>query len=115
MKTRYYVIFAAIGIVLLFPVISIVFYGAVPVGINYQYFENCEDCDVILDGLRATDSKSTQNPNECWYQEDDGSITPCKIDDGGSMMFGMFLVVFWPWIILGISIVIIFIIWRKRK
>ena len=31
------------------------------------------------------------------------------------MMFGMFFVVFWPWIILGISIVIIFIIWRKRK
>jgi len=57
-----------------------------------------------------------ENPNECWYQEDDGSLTPCKIDDGGlSMMFGLFVVVFWPYIILVIAIVIIFFIWRKRK
>lgn len=46
MKTRYYVIFAAIGIVAIFPVMSIVFYGAVPIGINYQYFEKCEDCEL---------------------------------------------------------------------
>ncbi|MFQ5496747.1 MAG: hypothetical protein ACE5DU_02545 [Nitrosopumilus sp.] len=35
-----------IGIVAFFPVISIVFYGAVPVGINYRYFENCEECGI---------------------------------------------------------------------
>jgi len=46
MKSRYYVIFAVIGAVAIFPLISIVFYGAVPVGINYEYFENCEDCEL---------------------------------------------------------------------
>ncbi|WP_371503835.1 hypothetical protein [Nitrosopumilus adriaticus] len=46
MKTRYYIIFAVIGITAIFPVVSIVFYGAVPVGINYKYFENCEDCEL---------------------------------------------------------------------
>lgn len=61
-------------------------------------------------------SKNTGNPNECWYQEDDGSFTPCKIDDGGpSMMFGMFLVIFWPYVVLGITILIIYIVWRKRR
>ena len=59
---------------------------------------------------------STENSNECWYQEDDGSLTPCKIDPYGfQWVVMMFLVVFWPWIILGIVITIIFIVWRKRK
>ena len=45
MKTRYYVIILAAVIIAIFPVISIVFYGQVPVGINTRYFENCEDCE----------------------------------------------------------------------
>jgi len=57
MKTRYYVIFAVMGVIAIFPVISVVFYGAVPIGINYKYFENCEECDIVLDGLRTIDSK----------------------------------------------------------
>lgn len=46
MKTSYYVIFAVIGVIAIFPIISIVFYGAVPVGINTRYFEICEDCEL---------------------------------------------------------------------
>ena len=46
MKTRYYVIFTVIGLATIFPVISIVFYDAVPVGINTRYFETCEDCEL---------------------------------------------------------------------
>ena len=62
------------------------------------------------------DSKNIENPNECWYQDDDGNITPCKMgSDDFDMVVIMFLVIFWPYIILGIAIVIIFLIWRKRK
>lgn len=43
MKTRYYVIFSVIAIAAIFPVISFVFYGTIPVGINTRYFENCKD------------------------------------------------------------------------
>ena len=46
MKTRYYVILSALGLVAIFPIISIVFYDTVPVGINTRYFENCEDCEL---------------------------------------------------------------------
>ena len=69
-----------------------------------------------LDESSTTDPKNTQNPNECWYQDDDGNIFPCKIDDGGyGMAVGMFFVVFWPYVILGIIILGIYIIWRKRR
>ena len=62
------------------------------------------------------DFKNTANPNECWYQDDDGTMVPCKM---GSDEFDMaaitFAVVFWPYIVLGITFVIIFIVWKKRK
>lgn len=45
MKTRYYVIILATIALSIFPVISVVFYGQVPVGINTSYFEDCEDCE----------------------------------------------------------------------
>lgn len=62
------------------------------------------------------DFRITGNPNECWTQEDDGTMTPCKINSTGpNMIISMGLYVFWPYIILGIILVIIFIIWRKRK
>ncbi|WP_371503839.1 hypothetical protein [Nitrosopumilus adriaticus] len=112
MKTRHYI---TIGIVI---AVSITFFVLGPSqGHIAEYFLTDEQFEKVIlgDTSHVSDFRDTQNPNECWYQEDDGSFTPCKIDDGGSMMFGMFLVVFWPWIILGISIVIIFIIWRKRK
>ena len=69
-----------------------------------------------LDKSSITDTKNTQNPNKCWYQDDNGNILSCEIDDGGyDMVVGMFLVVFWPYVILGIVILGIYIIWRKRK
>jgi len=75
-----------------------------------------ESEDIILDESHVDDFRATKNPNECWYQDDDGNIIPCTIDSTGpSMIIGMFLVVFWPYIVLGISIGIIFIVWRKRK
>jgi len=75
-----------------------------------------ESEDIILDESHVNDFQDTKNPNECWYQDDDGNIVTCTIDSTGpSMIIGMFLVVFWPYIVLGISIGIIFIIWRKRK
>jgi len=64
-----------------------------------------------------TSSIPTKNPSECWYQEDDGSMTPCKMGGEKSLEWAvmMFLILFWPYIILGITIVIIFMVWRKRK
>ena len=71
---------------------------------------------VTLDESRVNDFRETKNPNECWYQDDDGNILPCKMgDDGYDMAVSMFFVVFWPYVILGIGILVIFIIWRKRK
>ena len=75
-----------------------------------------ESKDIILEESPTNDFQDIKNPNECWYQDDDGDIFPCKIDDGGyGMAVGMFLVVFWPYVILGIVILGIYIIWRKRK
>lgn len=83
-----------------------------------EYFLTDEQFeDMILgDDAHVNDFRDTKNPNDCWYQEDDGNIVPCKMGpDGFDMVVGMFLVIFWPYIILGIAIVILFIIWRKRK
>lgn len=72
--------------------------------------------NVALDESHTTNSENTQNPNECWVQDNDGNLLPCKIDDGGyGMVIGLFLVVFWPYVVLGIGILGIYIIWRKRK
>ena len=30
----------------------------------------------------VNDFTNTQNPNECWYQDDDGQIKPCVIGTG---------------------------------
>lgn len=67
---------------------------------------------VFISSLGA-DSRNTGNPNECWYQEEDGSLTPCKMDGRPSVM--MFFVLFWPYIIFGIVLMVIFTVWRKRK
>lgn len=72
---------------------------------------------MFLGELHVNDFRNTQNPSECWYQEDDGSMTPCKMGDEKSLEWAvmMFLILFWPYIILGITIVTIFMVWRKRK
>ena len=75
-----------------------------------------ESRDIVLEESHVDDFQDTENPNECWYQDDDGNIVPCAIDSTGpSMIVGMFLVVFWPYAVLGIVIGIIFIIWKKKR
>lgn len=72
--------------------------------------------DPSIENEFVADYKNTGNPSECWYQDDDGNIVPCKLgSDSFDMAIGMFVVVFWPYIILGIIIAMIFVIWRKRK
>ena len=72
--------------------------------------------NVSLDESYVIDSRNNLNPNECWVQDDDGNLSPCKIDDGGyGMAIGLFLVVFWPYVILGVGIFLVYIFWRKRK
>ena len=41
--------------------------------------------------LFLNDSRNTENPNECWVQDDDGEIRPCVIDTG------VWPTVFSPW------------------
>jgi hypothetical protein len=69
---------------------------------------------ILGDNSHVNDSRDTKNLNECWYQDDDGNITPCRMGPDVDVTV-MFLVLFWPYIILVIVIGIIFIIWRKRK
>ena len=75
-----------------------------------------ESRDVVLEESNIDNFQDTKNPNECWYQDDDGNMVPCTIDSVGPIMIvGMFLVVFWPYVVFGIVIVIIIIIWRKKR
>lgn len=113
MKTKHFII---IGVMITF---TIIFFVLGPSqGHIAEYFLTDEQFqDMILDNnFYVIDSRNTQNPNECWYQEDDGVMMPCKINSTGpSMVIGMGLIIFWPYIVLVIVIGIIFIIWRKRK
>ncbi len=75
-----------------------------------------ESKDIILEESPTNDFQDIKNSNECWYQDDDGNIFPCKIDDGGyGMAVGMFFVVFWPYFILAIAILVLITIWRKKR
>ncbi len=75
-----------------------------------------ESKDVVLEESHVDDFQDTKNTNECVYRDDDGNIIPCTIDSTPTnTIIGMFLVVFWPYIILGIVIGIIFIMWIKKR
>ena len=78
MKTKLLII---IGILIAF---TITFFVLGPSqGHIAEYFLTEEQFqDMVLgDNPHVVDSKNTENPNECWYQEDDGSMVPCKTDD----------------------------------
>ena len=113
MKTRVLII---IGILIAF---TITFFVLGPSqGHIAEYFLTDEQFEGIIlgDTPHVSDSRNTENPNECWYQEDDGSMIPCKMgSDEFDMAVVTFLVMFGPYIALGIAIVIIFMVWRKRK
>ncbi|QLH10856.1 hypothetical protein [Nitrosarchaeum sp. AC2] len=68
----------------------------------------------VLDESHVNDFQDTKNPNDCKYQDDDGNILPCTMGNGIDVV-GMFFVVFWPYVILGIVISAVFIVWRIRK
>ena len=72
--------------------------------------------DVVLGESNVKNFGDTANPNECWYQDDDGNFLPCKMgDDGYGFAVGMFFVIFWPYVIFAVGILVIFVVWRKRK
>lgn len=60
MKTKYYVILLAIASVTIFPIISIVFYGAVPVGINTRLFESCSESELDACSVDDISEKSAK-------------------------------------------------------
>ena len=121
MKTRYKII--TIIAIIITGFLTVPFYTT---NVYCDVFEPANGDCIRISGIGAinytnlpyfvADSKNTDNPNECWYQDDDGNISPCRMgSDGFDMAVAMFVIVFWPYITLGIMIVIIFIVWRKRK
>ncbi|WP_278974611.1 hypothetical protein [Nitrosopumilus sp.] len=76
--------------------------------------------DIILDASRVNDSRNTENPSECWYQDNKGNFFPCPTDDHVSndrLPWYFLVAAYWPVsvIAVGIAVAIVFIIWRKRK
>jgi len=62
------------------------------------------------------DNIHTGNPSECWYQEDDGSMSPCKIESHGfGYVVTMGWVLFGPYIILGIAVIIGILLYRSFR
>lgn len=55
------------------------------------------------------------SPNECWYQEDDGTMVPCKRDIDPYFFFALFKIILWPYITLGIGLIVIVIFIKKRR
>ena len=105
-------------------------------GMTYPLEPNCEETcsddhlsDTPLESIKTEFENTSQelsmspeplqsisNPDECWYLDDDGNMSPCKIRGiGFPTIIVLALYVFWPYIILGVTIVVIFVVWRKRK
>lgn len=81
---------------------------------NHLIGEKVASCVKDTGGYVVT-SENTKNPNECWYQGDDGVIKPCKIESNFEYSFMRFWIPFGPYIILGIVVIVGITIWRKRK
>lgn len=79
MKTR---IFIIIGIAAM---LTAVFFVLGPSqGHIAEYFLTDEQFEKVIlgDTSHVNDFRDTGNPNECWFQDDDGEIKPCVIDTG---------------------------------
>lgn len=79
-----------------------------------------ESKDIILDASGIDDFDRVEYPRNCWYQDDEGKFFPCPTEQHllNDMLPWYFLAVaYWPVIVIvaGISIVIIFIIWKKKR
>lgn len=50
-----------------------------------EYFLTDEQFEEMIlgDTSHVNDFRDTENPNECWYQDDDGKIKPCVIETDG--------------------------------
>ena len=101
MKTRRRILITIFAIVLLYVVI---------VEVDNYFYGNLHPTSI---------HQSVENPNECWYQEDDGSMTPCKMgSDEFDMGVVMFWVIFGHYIILGIVVIIgilLYMVLREKR
>ena len=95
MKTRRKILIITLTIVLLYVVI---------VEVDNYFYGSLHQTSI---------HQSVENPSECRYQEDDGSLTPCKMESYG-FEYGvvMFWVLFGHYIILGIALLIGFLLYR---
>ena len=59
----------------------------------------------------------TGNPNECWVQNEDGTLEPCKIEGGLGIGFLILVLLhtFWPVILAASSIIVGVYLYRKKK
>ena len=55
----------------------------------------------------------TGNPNECWYEDESGTMLPCEIETGESAFFIIFLIMASPFFIIGTIVLIV--IWYSEK
>ena len=57
----------------------------------------------------------TGNPNECWYEDENGTMLPCEIETGKSAFFIIFLIMASPFFISGTIVLIIIRHSEKKK
>ena len=73
-----------------------------------------------LDASDVEDFKDREYPRDCWYQDNEGRFFPCPTEQHilNDMLPWYFLIVaYWPVtaIVAGITIIIIFIMWKKKR
>ncbi len=76
--------------------------------------------DIILDASDVDDFKNTEYSRDCWYQDNEGKFFPCPTEQhilNDTLPWYFLAVAYLPVIVIvvGISIVIIFIIRKKKR
>ena len=79
-----------------------------------------ESKDIILDALGVYDFKDREYPRNCWYQDNEGKFFPCPTEQhilNDTLPWYFLIVAYWPVIVIvaGITIVIVFIMWKKKR
>ena len=57
----------------------------------------------------------TGNPNECWYEDENGTMLPCEIETGKFTFFTIFLIMASPFFVIGAILLVIIRYIEKRK
>ncbi len=70
---------------------------------------------VLLPDMNIIDSRHTGNPNECWYEDENGTMLPCQIETGESTFFVIYLIMASPIFMIGTILLIIIRYVGKRK